>query len=143
MKICVDFFVVNVYFSVYIFSIVYRVAIKFFVNNVAFSQASLYFSNNLSSFIKKSHTLSFIKISFICTHFWKKYEKRSNLFSIFVTDEIFKTIFVKKVLIRYYYFINIYIIYRNGFFILMKFLFFEFNINTFYVCFVCFYIWFS
>ena len=52
-----------------------------------------------------------------------------------VADEIFKSIFVKRGLLRFYYFINIYITYRNRSFILMKFLLFDFNITKFYDCF--------
>ena len=34
-------------------------------------------------------------------------------FKTFLTNEIFKILFTKQKLIRYYYFINIYIVYRN------------------------------
>ena len=59
------------------------------------------------------HSFSLTVISFIYTHFWKEYAKRSNIFIIFVTNEIFKALFTKKKLIRYYYFINMYIVYGN------------------------------
>ena len=52
-------------------------------------------------------------MSSICTHFWKKYTERSNLFSIFVANEIFETLFTKRDLIRYYCLNNIDIFYWN------------------------------
>ena len=50
---------------------------------------------------------------------------RVYLFSIFVTNEIFKILLTKRNLIRYYYFINIYIVDQTRAFILMKFVFFN------------------
>ena len=47
----------------------------------------------------------------IYTIFWKEEAWRSNFFSIFVTNEIFKILLTKRKLIRCYYFINIYNIY--------------------------------
>ena len=44
----------------------------------------------------------------------------SNFFIAFVNNEIFKTLFTKRKLIRYYYFINVYIVYQNRNFILMN-----------------------
>ena len=94
---------------------------------LTFFQISLNFSKKISSFIKKD-TFNFIKISSICTHFWKEYAQRSNLFSIITANKIFKILFTKRDLIRYYCFTNIYIVYRNRTSILVKFIFFNFSI---------------
>ena len=51
---------------------------------------------------------------------------------LFVTIEIFGILFFKMNLIRYYCFINIYIVYRNRTFILMKFIFLNFSLIKFY-----------
>ena len=67
------------------------------------------FIENLFIF-HKIHIFSFIKISFICAHFWKEFAQMSNYLIIFVTKEIFKILFTKSKLIRSYYFINIYIV---------------------------------
>ena len=105
---------------------------------LTFSKSSL-FSSRFSLFIKnffffyqKLHTPSFIKISFTYTQFWMEYGQKSNFFSIFVTNEIFKTFFTIRMLIRYY-FINICTVYWNRIFILMKFVFFNFNIINFFI----------
>ena len=55
-----------------------------------------------------------------------------NFFIIFVTNEIFKILLTKRKLIKYYYFIDIYIVYQNGRFILLKFVFFNFSAIKFY-----------
>ena len=94
---------------------------------LTFFQISLNFSKKISSFIKKD-TFNFITISSICTHFWKEYAQRSNLFSIITANKIFKILFTKRDLIRYYCFTNIYIVYRNRTSILVKFIFFNFSI---------------
>ena len=94
---------------------------------LTFFQISLNFSKKISSFFKKD-TFNFIKISSICTHFWKEYAQRSNLFSIITANKIFKILFTKRDLIRYYCFTNIYIVYRNRTSILVKFIFFNFSI---------------
>ena len=47
-------------------------------------------------------------------------------FIIFVTNEIFKILFTKRKLIRYYHFIDIYVIYQN------RALFFNFSVIKFY-----------
>ena len=61
-------------------------------------------------------------------------------FIIFVANEIFTLSFAKRDFIRYYYFINIYILYRNRSFMMVKFLFLDLNIIKFYNCFFHFYI---
>ena len=50
---------------------------------------------------------------YIYTHFWKEYAERSNFFIIFVTNKLFKILFTKRKLIRYYSCFNIHIVYRN------------------------------
>ena len=52
-------------------------------------------------------------MSFIYTHFGKEYAERSNFFIIFVTNKLFKILFTKKKLIRYYSCFNIHIVYLN------------------------------
>ena len=114
------------YFLFYISSLL---NILFFIL-LTFPKISLYLSKHFSLFIKKIHTIIFIKTS-IYTHFWKEYTKRFNFFIIFITDEIF--FFTEWNLIRYYFFMNIYIDYGNMAFILMKFVFFSFSVIKFYV----------
>ena len=70
---------------------------------------------------------------FCCYHFWK-----SKLFTIFVGNKIFKTLFTK---INYYYFINIYIVYQSKVFVLGQFVFFSLNITECHSCFIYFYMY--
>ena len=93
-------------------------------------------------FYQRRHIFSFIKVSSICIDFCEKYIQRPN-FSIFIANETIKTLFTKGNLIRYYYFLNIYICYLNRSFMLVKFLFFDFNMTKFYNCFFHFYICFQ
>ena len=58
--------------------------------------------------------------------------QKNNFFIIFVVNEISKVLFTERKLIRYYYFINIYIVYQNRAFILIKFVFFNFSIIKLY-----------
>ena len=61
------------------FFIVYRLIIKsFLIVLLTLSQISLYFSRNSLFFIKKD-IFTFIKISSICTRFWKDHTQRNNL----------------------------------------------------------------
>ena len=69
----------------------------------------------------------------IYNHFWVEYALSSNFFIIFVTNDIFKILFTKRKLIRYYYFTNIHIVYQNRAFILMQFVFFNFTAINFYI----------
>ena len=62
----------------------------------------------------------------------KNMHKGLIFFIISVTNEIFKILFTKRKLIRYYYFVNIYIVYQKRTFILMKFVFFNFSVIKFY-----------
>ena len=52
--------------------------------------------------------------------FWRNRHTITIFFIIFVTNEIFKILFTKRKLIRYYYFINIYIVYWNMSFICLS-----------------------
>ena len=63
--------------------------------------------------------------------FWRNRHTITIFFIIFVTNEIFKILFTKRKLIRYYYFINIYIVFWNRSFTLIKFIFLNFNIMKF------------
>ena len=54
------------------------------------------------------------------------YTWRCNFFIIFVTNKTFNA---ERNLIRYGYFINIYIVYRNRALLLVKFMFFHFSIT--------------
>ena len=58
-------------------------------------------------------------------------------FVIFITNEIFKILFNKRKVIRYYYFVNIYIVHGNRAFTLMKFVFFNLSVII-YQCFIRF-----
>ena len=64
-------------------------------------------------------------------------------FSIFVTNEIFKILFTKRKVIRYFHFINIYVVYQYRAFILMKFKLFNFRIMKICNFFFHFYVWFK
>ena len=61
------------------------------------------------------------------------FAERFNFFVIFLTSEIFKIFHTKRKLIRYYYFIDIYIAYQNRTFVMMKFVFFNFSAIKFYI----------
>ena len=54
----------------------------------------------------------------------------------FITSEIFKIFSTKRKLVKYYYFINTYIIYQNRAFILIKNVFFNFIIIKFFYLFL-------
>ena len=108
----------------------------------------LIFFRNFDIFIKKvflfyhkKHALSFMKIYSISTHYWKEYAQRSNILIIFVANEISKILFIKKKLIRYCNFINIYIVYQNKASISMKLVFFNSSIIKLYNSSIYFYTW--
>ena len=79
-----------------------------------FLQISLYFSNNLSSFIKKNTYLVSSKSLLYALLFGINISKSLIFFHIFVAKKIFKYFFTKRDLIRFYYFINIYIFIKIG-----------------------------
>ena len=89
----------------------------------------------------KRHIFSFIKTSSICTHFWKLYTQSSKFFTIFVTNKSLKILFAKGNLIRYYYFINIYIVYRNRAIVLVEFVFFNSSIAKLFINFLSIFIY--
>ena len=72
----------------------------------------MYFSNNLLSFIKKDIYLVSWK-SFLYAVIIGRNIHKGLFLSIFSANKIFKSLFTKRDLIRYYYFINIYIFYWN------------------------------
>ena len=128
-----------IYFLLYISSLlnfIYYYIANFFPNCHIFIK-------HFFIFYHKIHTFSLIKISFIYTYFWKEYAySLISLLPAFVTNEIFKIMFIKRKLFRYHYFINIYIVYGNRTFILIKFVFLNFSVIKFYIFFTQFYIWF-
>ena len=104
---CIDFSIIRFDFSFQILFIVYRFAVQFFFDNVAdFFLISLYVSNNFSSFYKKDMHLVSPK-SFLYALM------TINFFGIFIAYKIFKILFTKRHLIRYYYLISIYIFFWN------------------------------
>ena len=126
MKFCIDFSFIWFYFGCYILFIVYRVAVKFFFGNVAvFFQMSLYFSNNFSNFIKKDIHLVLSKSLLYALMFGRNMHN-GLFFGIFIANKM------KRNLLRYYWFINIYVIYWNRPFILVKFVFSNFSIIILY-----------
>ena len=95
---------------------------------LTFSKMCKYFIRAFSSLVKKINVSIFIKISLIYNNLWTECVHRPNFFRIVVTNEIFKILFTKTKLIRYYYFINIYIVYRNRAFMLIEFSLFSFSV---------------
>ena len=65
-------------------------------------------------------------------HLWTEYAYRSKFFRIFTAKQIFKILLTKRKLIRYYYFINIYMVYWSRAFILIKCLLYNFIVMKFY-----------
>ena len=94
-------------------------------------------------FYQIKHIFSFIKISSICITFLKRIYIciKAYFFSIFIANKIFKILFTERDLIRYNYFIKIYIVYQNRAFMLVKFVFSCRYHQTLYF-FIHFYIWF-
>ena len=62
-------------------------------------------------------------------------------FSIFVANKVFKSFFTKRNLIGHYYFITVYIFYKNRSFMLKIFLFWDFNAIKFYNCYFSIFIY--
>ena len=94
------------------------------------------------------NALHLVTISLIYTNFWKEPGQKFNFFLIFVTNEKFKIFFTKRKIIRHYYFINIYIVYENRAFMLMKRIFFNFSVINFfypflYMTYFFFYVFFN
>ena len=77
------------------------------------------------------HLFLFILILYILVSGRNMHKGLISLYSS-ITNEIFKILFTKRKLIRYYYFINIYMLYQNATFIFIKFIFFSFSVIQFY-----------
>ena len=99
INICIE-----LYFMIFCFTFKYillytgSVARTFSIVLLNLFQISLYFS---------STSLSFIKISSTCTHFWKHYTQEYFFIIIFKPNEIFKNFFTKRNLVRCYGSINV------------------------------------
>ena len=107
MKICLDFFVERFFSSFYIFSIVYRITIKLFFDNVANCFP------HFAIFYQKDKYLVFPTVLLYGLIFGRNMHK-GLFFKIFIANKIFKTLFIKRSLIRYYFFSNIYIVDEIG-----------------------------
>ena len=103
--------------------------IIFLITLLILTQITLYFSSNLLSFTKKEIYLISSKSLPYSPIFGSIMHKGLFFFRIiFVTYKIFKTFFSKRNFVRSYYFINVYIMYRNSTCVLVKFVFFNINI---------------
>ena len=65
------------------------------------------------SYIYQFFFMIYQNILYYIYSFLEKYVLRSCFFIIFISNEIFKILFTKMKFIRYYYFVNSYIIYWN------------------------------
>ena len=93
---------------------------------------SLYFSSN-SFFYQKRHILVSSKSLPYALIFEGIVHKGIIFFRIcFLPNKIFKTLFTKRNLVRYYFSINVYIMYQNMAFALLIFVFFNFTIAKHY-----------
>ena len=99
----------------YLFILEHKITINFFVLLLTFSKFHQIYQKDF--FYQNFHAFIFIKTS-VCTHFSKYTHKSLNFLSSALTKEIF--LFTERKLIRYYYFLNINIVYRNRAFILMN-----------------------
>ena len=112
------FFCVESFFSfvVYISSLLFCYYI---------SQIVIYLPKKFSSVVKYIHlVLSEYRLYILISG--------KNMHKGLIFYYLCKVLFTKRKLIRYYYFINIYIIYQNRAFILMKFVFVNFSVIKFY-----------
>ena len=99
-------------------------------------QIVLWFPTNWS-YLTKRDKFSFIKFSSLCTsYFWKHYTW-SNFYYL-CNKWKFKSIFTEWKLVWYYYFVNIYNIYWNQKFVVVKLVFFDFCITKHYNFFIQF-----
>ena len=122
------FFSVESFFSFRYFLLYISLQLNFFYYIAKFCPNCHIFLNFILSFIMKYIHLVLSKYILYILISGKNMHKGLVFFII----EIFKVWFTKSKFIRYYYFINIYIIYWNRTFILMKFVFFNFSVITFY-----------
>ena len=74
----------------------------------------MYFTNNSASLVNKDTYLVSSVSSIKAPSFERNMHQGLVFFNIFVANEIFKSIFTGIDLIRYYYFINIYIFIEIG-----------------------------
>ena len=100
----------------------------------------MYFTNNSASLVNKVTYLVSLVSSIKAPSFERNMHQGLVFFNIFVANEIFKSIFTGIDLVRYYYFINMYIFIEIGSFILVKYLFFDFTTTKVCNCFFHFYI---
>ena len=97
------------------------------------SQISLYFSSKSISFMKKD--IYFVSSKFLIHAVVSGsiiHKSITFSWSSLCLRRCLKPFFTKRNLVRYYYFINVYIIYWNWTFVLVKFVFFKFNIAKSY-----------
>ena len=94
----------------------------FFIILLTFFQIVIYSSKSFSSFIIKN--LHLVLSEYISYTLISRKNMHKSLVSLiaFVTNEVFKILCTKRKHVRYYYFINIYIVYQSRDFIL-KFVF--------------------
>ena len=99
----------------YLFVLEHKITINFFVLLLTFSKFHQICQKKI--FYQNFHAFIFIKTS-VCTDFSKYTHKGLNFLLSALTKEIY--LFTERKLIRYYYFLNINIVYRNRAFILMN-----------------------
>ena len=126
LKICVDFFIILSFKLFHCIQVHYRIHIWCYFWH--FQKILLYFFQQFIIFYQKIYIFSSIKVSSMRTSFWKEYAYKSNCFSFLIVNKIFKIHFTKANLVRCYYFVNIYIVYQNRAFKLVKFAYFNFSI---------------
>ena len=107
VKICVDFFNERFFSSFYIFCIVYRITIKLFSDNVAncFAHFTIFYQKDKYLVLSKS---------LLYTLIFGSNMHEGLFFRIFIANKMFESLFIKRSLIKYYYFSNIYIVNEIG-----------------------------
>ena len=86
------------------------------------------FFNDITKFFPNYIYKKYIPLVSLKSFLYTLISGQNNFFGIFVTNQIFKTLLTERKLIRCDYFINIYIVYENRVFTLMKFIVFNFSI---------------
>ena len=87
------------------------------------------FFNSFLSFFQKQHALTTINIFCISTHFRKRYTQWMNFFIIFVNNKVFTIFFcLKNTLLNILILSTYTLFYINSVLIIMKIMFFSFNI---------------
>ena len=92
------------------------------------SQIVIYLPKKFSSVVKYIHLV----LSEYCLYI---HISGKNMHKGLIFYYLCKVLFTKRKLIRYYYFINIYIIYQNRTIILMKFISFNFSVLLYFLIF--------